>query len=145
MTIKYFSILFAKEICARLHIKTNELLKLITQFLSVPHRICEKGSQVNIIWWNCKKARENPFQFLKVSTTWQLLSDYRGWQCQPNPKTPSRKPVATAEQFCTRIPQRRGMGSKWMNHQLNSLFRSREAAASLSQAVLPPPPNIFCM
>lgn len=32
-----------------------------------------------------------------------------------------------------------------MNHQLNSLFRSREAAASLSQAVLPPPPNIFCM
>lgn len=86
---------------------------------------------------NWKKARENPFQYPKVGTTWQLLSDYRGWTWlyQPNPKTPSKKTVVTAKQFHTRILQRRGIGSERMNQQLNSLFRSREAAASLSWAV----------
>lgn len=97
----------------------------------MPHRFCKKGGQVNISWYNWKKAREDPFQFLKVSTTWQLLSDYRGWTwlCQPKPKTPSKKSWVTAKQFHTRILQRRGMGSELMNHQLNSLFRSREGSS----------------
>lgn len=58
----------------------------------MPQWICEKGGQVNIIWWNWKKARENLFQnYLKISTTWQLLG-YRGWHdcANLNPKHPAR-------------------------------------------------------
>lgn len=95
--------------------------------------------------WTSSGETEIRQNYLKVSTTWQLLSYYRGWTwlCQSNPKTPSKKPLVKVTQFCTRILQGRGMGSEWMNHQFNSLFRAREAAASLSQAVLLLPPNIF--